>query len=147
MPSEKTVDEAILALPKTELVIFRRLRALILECLPTAMEEPKYGLGVPFYRHHRMICFIWPSSFYWGPEKKEKSGKPPMVTLGFCYGNLMSNENGLLYAEGRKQVYCMYFKSLEEINDEQIWALLFEAELIDEGFKKKAKSSHSKLSK
>lgn len=147
MPSVKTVDEAILTLPKPELAMFRRLRSLIQECLPKAIEEPKYGLGVPFYRRHRMICFIWPSSFYWEPKKKETSGKPAMVTLGFCYGNLMSNEDGLLKADGRKQVYCLYFKSLEEINDDQVRAWLFEAELIDEGFKKKSKTGHAKLSR
>jgi hypothetical protein len=139
MPAVKTVDEAILTLDKKELAMFNCLRALIRECLPKAMEEPKYGLGVPFYRHHRMICFLWPSSFYWGPKKKEKSGKPPMVTLGFCYGNLMSNEDGALHADGRKQVYCMYFKSMDEIKEDKIRALLFEAELVDESFKKKSK--------
>lgn len=137
MPSIKTVDEAIQILPKTELGIVKRLRSLIADCLPKAIEEPKYGLGVPYYKQHRLICFIWPSSFYWGPKKKETSGKPSMVTLGFCYGYLMSNEDGVLQADGRKQVYCMYFKSLSEIKDEQIRALLFEAELIDESFKKK----------
>ena len=139
MSSVKTVDEAILVLPKQELAMFKRLRALIRECLPKSIEEPKYGLGVPFYKHHRQICFIWPSSFYWGPKKKETSGKPSMVTLGFCYGNKMSNEEGVLHADGRKQVYCMYFKSIEEIDDRQIQALLYEAELIDEGFAKKKK--------
>ena len=59
------------------------------------------------------------------------------VVLGFCQANKMSNENGILLAEGRKQVYCVYFTSLKEINDEQIKALLFEAELIDQEFKKK----------
>lgn len=147
MASVKTVDEAIISLPRSELVMVKRLRALIQECLPLALEEPKYGLGVPFYRRHRMICFIWPSSFYWGPKQKENSGKPSLVTLGFCYGNLMSNMDGVLLKEGRKQVYCMYFKSLEEINDEQIRALLFEAELVDEGFKKKKKFGYSRLSK
>lgn len=136
MPTVKTVDEAIQTLPKTELVMVQHLRSLIAECLPKAIEEPKFGLGVPYYKHHRQICFIWPSSFYWGPQKREISGKPSMVTLGFCYGNLMSNEDGALKADGRKQVYCMYFKSLSEINDEQVRALLFEAELIDESFKK-----------
>lgn len=147
MPSVKTVDEAILTLPKPELAMVKRLCALVQECLPMAIEEPKYGLGVPFYKRHRMICFIWPSSFYWGPKKKESSEKPTMVTLGFCYGNLMSNEDGILKADGRKQVYCIYFKSLEEINDDQVRALLFEAELIDEGFKKKSKPDHVKLSR
>jgi hypothetical protein len=111
----KTVDEAILSLSKPELAMVKRLRALVQECLPQAVEEPKYGLGVPYYSHYRQICFIWPSSFYWGPQKKEKSGKPPLVTLGFCYGNLMSNEDNVLKAEGRKQVYCMYFKSIMKL--------------------------------
>jgi hypothetical protein len=139
MPSVKTVDEAILSLSKPELAMVKRLRALIQECLPQAVEEPKYGLGVPYYSHYRQICFIWPSSFYWGPQKKEKSGKPPLVTLGFCYGNLMSNEDNVLKAEGRKQVYCMYFKSIDEIDDRQIRTLLYEAELIDESFSKRKK--------
>src|SRR6478752_2690442 len=100
MPSIKSVDEAILSLPKPELAMVRRLRALIQECLPQAVEDPQFGLGVPYYRHHRQICFIWPSSFYWSPNKKSESGKPGTVTLGFCYGNKMGNEDGLLRAEG-----------------------------------------------
>lgn len=127
----------MLKLPPIELAMMKRLRAQVQECLPQAREEPKYGLGVPFYSHYRQICFIWPSSYYWGPKKKESSGKPSMVTLGFCYGNLMSNDDGALKADGRKQVYCMYFHSIEEINDRQIQALLYEAEMIDSSFRKK----------
>lgn len=137
----RTVEEAILLLPKPEQAIVIRLRALIQECLPAAIEKGYYGKGVPFYTHHRMICFVWPSSIYWGSKPKEKVGKNKLVTLGFCQGNRMSNEDGLLKAEGRKQVYCMYFNSLAEIEEEKIRALLFEAELIDKDFgaKKKAK--------
>ena len=134
----KTIDEAIAELPRSEQGIMKRLRALVQECLPKAIEESKYGWGVPFYTHHRMIGFIWPPSIYWG-SKKEKRDKIAQkgVTLGFCRGNLMSNEEGILLAEGRKQVYCMYFKSVNEINDGQIRALLYEAELVDESFKKR----------
>lgn len=136
--SGKSVDEAIASLPRNEQVIVKRLRVLVQECLQKAKEEPKYGYGVPFYTHHRMICFIWPPSIYWGSNKeKRETIEQKGVTLGFCQGNLMSNEDGVLLAEGRKQVYCMYFKSLSEVNDEQIRALLFEAELIDESFKKR----------
>src|SRR5690349_23856610 len=143
MSAGKNVDEAILSLPKSEMAIMRRLRALVQECLPKAIEESKYGWGVPFYTHHRMICFIWAPSIYWGSNQKKKEKIVQKgVTLGFCQGNRMSNEDGVLLAEGRKQVYCMYFKSVKEINDEQIRALLFEAELVDESFKrKKTKSS------
>lgn len=128
-----TVEEVIAGLPRDERVIVRRLRALVLECLPRATE--KLTWGVPYYTHHRMICFIWPPSIYWGPQKETMAKKG--VTLGFCQGNRMANDEGLLLAEGRKQVYCMYFNSVKEIQDEQIRSLLFEAELVDETFAKK----------
>jgi hypothetical protein len=131
-----TVDEVILALPRNEQAIVKRLRALVLECLPFAEEKNSYG--VPFYRHNRMICFIWPPSISWG-EKREKYEEKG-VTLGFCQGYLFANDEGLLLSEGRKQVYCMYFKSLNEIRDEEIRALLYEAEIIDNSFRKKKKS-------
>jgi hypothetical protein len=140
--SGKSVEEAIEALPRMEQVIVKRLRALVQECLPKAIEEPKYGLGVPFYRHHRMICFIWAPSIYWGTNKKKNEENVKKgVTLGFCQGNLMSNIDGALVAEDRKQVYCMYIKTLNEMNEEQIRALLYEAELVDDGFKKKKNTS------
>jgi hypothetical protein len=105
MPSVKTVDEAMLALPKNELAMMRRLRALVQECLPRAIEKSTFGLGVPYYSHYRQICFLWPSSYSWSPKSKDTAVKQGMVTLGFCYGNLMSNEDGVLKADGRKQVY------------------------------------------
>jgi hypothetical protein len=129
----KSVDEIILDLPKGEQVITKRLRSLILECLPFATEKNSYG--VPFYTHNRMICFIWPPSIYWGKKKAEYQDKG--VTLGFCQGNLFSNEDGALSIEGRKQVYCMYFKDVKQIDEEQIRALLLEADLIDQQFRKK----------
>lgn len=145
MPSGKSVDEVIQSLPRNEQVIMKRLRALISECLPKAKEKLSYG--APFYTGHRMICFIWPPSIYWGPKQKRDKNEEKGVSLGFCQGNWMRNDEGVLLAEGRKQVYCMYFKTLKEIHDEQIRALLYEAELVDEGFKKKKKSGHSRLSK
>lgn len=124
-------------LPRHEQPIVKRLRALILECLPRAEEKNSYG--VPFYRHHRLICFIWPPSVYWERPKEENLAKG--VTLGFCQGNYFDNSEGLLKAEGRKQVYCMYFKSVSEINDAQIRSLLYEAEIIDDSFAKKKKGA------
>lgn len=130
---KKSVDEIILDLPKSERVIVNYLRNIILEYLPKATEKNNYG--VPFYTRNRMICFIWPPSIYWGPKKPENEIKG--VSLGFCQGNLFSNEDGALLAEGRKQVYCMYFNSIKEIDEEQVRALLLEADLIDQQFQKK----------
>ena len=136
MNDKRSVDEVIDGLPSSEKPVVKRLRALVTEALPFATEMNAYG--VPFYRRNRMICFIWPPSVGWGPKKQQHEQRG--VTLGFCQGNLMSNDEGLLLSEGRKQVYCMYFKSVAEIDDHVILSLLYEADLIDAGFKKKKAS-------
>ncbi|MBL7850468.1 MAG: DUF1801 domain-containing protein [Cyclobacteriaceae bacterium] len=136
-PGSEIVEEAMLRLPTPERVMMRRLRSLVQECLPKASELAYYGLGVPFYRHNRLICFLWPPSIGWGPKDSTKSRKPKGLTLGFCQGNLMSNEGGHLLAEGRKQIYCMYFNKPADIDEALVKSLLFEAGLIDETFAKK----------
>ena len=132
---KESVDEIIQRLPREERVIVDRLRAIILECLPTATEKNLYG--APFYTHHRMICFMWPPSIFWGAPNRSLQERG--VTLGFCQGNLMSNESGVLLKENRKKMLCMYFKSLKEIKDDEIRTLLFEAELIDQSLRKARK--------
>ena len=132
MPSVKTVDEMILSLPVQESVIVKRLRDLVMECLPLAREKAYYGLGVPYYSRHRQICYIFPSSALYGTEDKRHEKN---VTLGFCQGNKMFNENGALKVEGRKQVRVMYFSTLQDIDEDQVRALLFEASMIDDTFK------------
>jgi len=133
------VDQMIFTLPRNEQVLVKRLRALILECIPQATEKAYYDLGIPFYTRNRLICFIWPPSVVWEPNANDEKRKAKGVSLGFNQGNLMSNEDGVLLAEGRKQVYAMYFKKLDDIDEAQIRALLFEAALIDEQFAKKKK--------
>ncbi len=140
--SKKSIEEIILELPRSEQAIVKRLRALILECLPSATE--KNNFGDPFmervhvlYSRNRMICYIWPSSFAKGRLKEEHQAKG--VSLGFCQGNLFAKADKVLLPERRKQVYCMYFKTLKDVNDEQIRSLLFEAEMIDQVFGKKKK--------
>jgi hypothetical protein len=136
MPLARTVDAMLMTLPSNELVIAKRLRDLVMECLPFATEKPYYGLGVPYYSRHRQICFIFPASVLCSTEDNTSSTAKEEVTLGFCQGTLMSNEDGALKAEGRKQVRLMYFHNLRDINEEQVRALLFEAGMIDDSFAK-----------
>lgn len=138
----KSVEEILHGLPKWERLIVERLRGLILECLPKATEKVSYG--APFYSHHKMICFIWPPSIYWSPTQQPGKHHAKGVSLGFCYGNKMANENGVLAAEGRKQVYCIYFKSLTEINETLIRSLLYEAGMIDDAIAQKQKKTTRK---
>ncbi|HEY9007334.1 DUF1801 domain-containing protein [Ohtaekwangia sp.] len=135
MPTAKTIEEMIFDLPANEKVMVKRLRMLVSECLPAATEHGYYGEGIIFYRHNRLICYIWPASVALG--KKKTSAKRPGVALGFNQGYRMLNEDGALKAEGRKQVYVLYLESLNDIHDDQIRALLFEAGMIDESFRKK----------
>lgn len=144
MPSPKTIDELIMILPKKEQVIVKRLRALIHECLPAATEKAYYDWGVPFYTRHRLICYIWPGSLVWSSKGATITDKPKPLKLGFCQGNLMSNEDGALLVEGRKQVYVLYIRSLDDIREDQIRALLFEAGMIDDMFGEKKKKRDRK---
>jgi hypothetical protein len=59
----------------------------------------------------------------------------------------MSNDDGALLAEGRKQVYVMYFKTLKDINENQVRALLFEAAMLDDEFAKKKKKPVTRTAK
>jgi hypothetical protein len=139
-PKYGDVEEMIAALPRDERVMVNRLRALVAECVPKAEEKAYYGMGVPFYRHNKLICFIWPPSVMWDTSGKRKESKNPKgVSLGFCQGYLMSNEDGILLAEGRKQVYVMYLKTMKDIDDDQVRALLFEAAMIDDTFTRSSK--------
>lgn len=131
----RSVDEIIDQVPAEEQKIVRRLRSLIHECLPHVLEKNSYG--APFYTRNKMICFVWPPSLFWG--SKNRTLQERGVSLGFCQGNRMMNEHKLLLKEGRKQMYCIYYKSLAEIDEDQVRAWLYEADLIDQEFNKKRK--------
>jgi hypothetical protein len=133
------IDQLIENLPRDEQVLVKRLRALVTECIPQAREKAYAGQAMPFYTRNRLICFIWPPSAVWEPKDNPEKQKAKGVALGFNQGKLMSNEDGVLLSEGRKQVYMMYFKKLNDIDEHQIRALLFEAAMIDEQFIKKKK--------
>jgi hypothetical protein len=131
------IDQMIASLPRNEQVLVKRLRALVMECIPQATEKAYYDFAIPFYTRNRLICFIWPPSVSWEPGGRPEKRKSKGVSLGFNQGNLMSNQDGVLLSEGRKQVYVMYFKKLTDLDEAQVRALLFEAVMIDEQFAKK----------
>jgi hypothetical protein len=133
------IDQMIATLPPSEQVLVKRLRALVTECIPQATEKTYDDMVMPFYTRNRLICFIRPPSAVWGSNTDYEKQKAKGVALGFNQGKLMANEDGALLAEGRKQVYMMYFKKLSDIDENQVRALLFEAAMIDEQFTKRTK--------
>ena len=130
------VEDLITTLPSDEQIIVKRLRSVILDTDPRLQEKLSYG--VPYFFHHRRICFIWPTSLVpCGYNQKEPVIEK--VTLGLCYGNLLSNDQGLLIAEKRKQVYVIRFSSVAEIQEQAIREIIQEAILVDEEFGKNKK--------
>jgi hypothetical protein len=125
-------NEFTLALPKEERLIFQRLRNLVLETEPRLNETKSYG--VPYYSRNKRICFIWPISAPDAPKAKNQKDDGTLVSLGFCYGNLLANVQGLLLAEGRKQVYIVRLKTLNELAliEDQVMEIIREAVLLDE---------------
>jgi hypothetical protein len=126
------VPDLINDLPDDERTIAVRLRALILESEPRLQEKLSYG--VPYFFHNRRVCFIWPASLI--PAGYSKELISTKVTLGLCYGNLLSNDQGLLEKGDRKQVYTLSFTSPNEINDQVIREIILEAVMVDDQFKK-----------
>ena len=117
------VEEFIDALPTKERAISRYLRSLILDVDPRITEKLSYG--VPYFSRKRRICFIWPQSAPYGP-------KDALVSLGFCYGHMLSNVQGILKLEGRTQVSIIKDSLLNEINVPLVNAILVEALLVDD---------------
>lgn len=133
------IEDLIAALPADEKLIAKRLRALILDTDPRFQERISYG--VPYFYHHRRICFIWPTSLIPCGYSKPVLEK---ITLGFCYGNLLSNAQGLLERGDRKQVCVIHFTSVSEINDQAVREIIQEAVPVDEEFKKNTKPNKKK---
>lgn len=125
------------ALPDEERLIFQYLRNLILETEPRLKEKLNYG--VPYFVRNRMVCFIWPISAPNAPTAKNQTWHNTIVSLGFCYGNLLSNQQGILLSEGRKQVYIVRLRSLKEALslESTIIEVIQEAVILDETFDKK----------
>lgn len=131
------VDDFIAELSGDEKRIVSRLRLLIVETDPRIRQKLSYG--VPYFFHHRRICFLWPASHL--PRNEFRPSEIDFkVTFGFCYGNLLSNDQGLLLKEGRKQVYVIKYSSIKEINENAVREILQEAIMIDEEFKPKKKT-------
>ncbi|MDO1445258.1 DUF1801 domain-containing protein [Rhodocytophaga aerolata] len=117
------VKDLIANLPENEKKIILGLRNCILETAPMLREKLSYG--VPYYYRKSRVCFIWPASV-------PNGGLTEGVALGFCKGYLMSNEEGLLQSNGRKEVIAVHYVSISQINWPQVRQWIQEALIVDE---------------
>lgn len=125
------VNEFLDFLPDDERKIINKLRKIIFDCAPEAVEKLSYN--VPFYKQHRNFCFMWPSSILWGKTKTYIG-----VRLGFNYGYLITDQIQYLQKGKRKQVYWHDFTSTGEIDPDLLKSYIFEALIIDKNFRNKS---------
>ncbi len=117
------VQEYIAALEGEEQGIARYLYEIIQSTSPKF--KTKLSYGVPYFSINYRVCFIWPSS---SPLTIEKEG----VQLGFCKGILLANQQGLLDMGKRKEVAIINYTQANQINENLVREILFEAIEVDE---------------
>jgi len=118
----QSIDEFFYDLPRDEKAIALRLREIILQAAPDFKEEFSYG--VPYYFRHRRVTCIWPASSAGGPRKG--------VFIGFCRGNEMSNEQGIIEMGNRKRFGLIRYYDVKEIKEDILMEILQEAIMVDE---------------
>lgn len=115
-------EEVLLFIEESEGVqkeIMLRLHTVITE-FPEVTAKIRYK--IPFYYRKSWICYL-------NPIKKDK------VELAFPRGSELSNEQGLLQANGRKQVRGVIFENENDLPWQSIHEILQEAFLLDEEVK------------
>ena len=132
-----TVEEFFFDLPKENREICERLRAIVLSAAPDF--EERFFYGVPYYFRHRAVTCIWPAGVWGGPKRG--------VFIGFCRGNLLSNEQGIIEMGNRKRFGLIRFFDVKEIKEEVLLEILHEVIVVDEeiGKRKQKKSLHNKI--
>ncbi len=79
----------------------------------------KIRFKIPFYDRKTWICYTNPT----------KTGG---VDFALVRGNELSNAQGLLEQRGRKQIYSVEFKTIQDIPEDTLYEVLQEALLLDE---------------
>ncbi|MCT8333728.1 DUF1801 domain-containing protein [Leptospira sp. 85282-16] len=116
------------SLTETEISIVMRLKEIL---KPFETLEERISYSVLYYFQNSRVCFIWPASIKPGP----KSG----VQFGFCNGYLLNDPNQKLERENRKQVYCITFHTVNEINEIDLTNFIKNALEVDLSIFKKKK--------
>lgn len=126
LSSMHSIEAFIYDLPKHEREMCLRLRHIVLQSAPDF--EELFSYGVPYYFRNRRVCCIWPASAKGGPRRG--------VFLGFCQGNLLSNEQGIIEMGDRKRFGLIRYFDVKEIKEEPILEILQEAILVDDTLRK-----------
>lgn len=117
-----TVTDFILNQPPRMAELLESVRAHLLAAHP-AMEE-KIRYGIPFFDYKGML-------FYLNPVKDH-------IVIGIINGHLLADEEGLLQAGDRKMIRHLPVHRPEDMEKEEVRAMIQQALLVREGEKKYA---------
>jgi hypothetical protein len=98
----------------------RKIMLYFHELLAQQLElEDKIRFKIPFYFHKSWVCYL-------NPIKNDS------VEIAFLLGKELSNQQGLLRANGRKQVAGISISNVAEIPQEAVYEIIQEALMLDE---------------
>jgi hypothetical protein len=119
-PSPVTPEEYLAPLPRAVRAAAHDVRALVVECLPGAVERVYTGWNLIGYRipdgsKSRYCCYLYAT--------------PERVELGFEYGRLLTDPDRILEGEGT-QVRKIVFRTKSDIKKRAVRRVILEAAMI-----------------
>jgi hypothetical protein len=114
------VDFYILEKEQPLQVMLQKLHSILISCAPHM--EARLTYNIPFYYYFGRLCYLNP---------KENS-----LEMGFCRGAMM-NQNELLSRTELKEVRIIKYANIQEIREENLLPLIYEAMILNELTKKR----------
>lgn len=115
--SEAVIQDILAGHSPQVVWLVEKLRALVKQCAPELVEEPKRGWGNISYKNKGLVCAITPQKAY--------------ATLYFYRGTRLTDPQGLLEGSGKALRHIKIHKP-DDIHNEQISAWIREAVRLDE---------------
>lgn len=115
-----TVDDFILNQPPRMADLLESVRGHLLAAHPAIAEKMRYR--IPFFDYRGML-------FYLNPVKDH-------VVLGIINGHLLADEKGILQAGDRKMIRHLLIHQPEEMEGDEVRAMIQQALLVREEEKK-----------
>jgi hypothetical protein len=110
--------------PEDERILLDVLHQIVRETLPSRIVE-RPAFGVPSFYGNRAICLLWPASVKGGGIREG-------VLLGFWQGPKLEDPTGFLRQGTNKRIFYRLYRSVEEVEEEPLVAMLREALRVDE---------------
>jgi hypothetical protein len=123
-------QEYILTQPENYQAIFKRLRQIVLQSAPNIEERIRYG--IPFFDYYGWMCYL-------SPLKKDKG-----VYIAFLRGLELSNEQGILEANGRTMIKSITYTHVKDIEEAPLREIIQESLLLNEEHYKAKKTKKKK---